>query len=221
MVYLFHAENPIHATSRLSVSGAETQLSLTRMHRYIAFLRGINLGKRRLKMDLLKELFEQMEFVEVSTFIASGNVIFASATRDPRKVEEQIERHLRHALGYDVDTFVRTRADVAMIATAQPFSKADMADPTCTILTIFFKTPVHPDTARKLSAIRTEVDEFRVTARECFWLCRIKMSDSEVWKHPEMRTLKLPTSSMRNLTTLRKLAELHPPIGKARTTPAT
>jgi uncharacterized protein (DUF1697 family) len=167
-------------------------------------------------MERLRELFEEMEFVDVSTFIASGNVIFASVTRDARKVEERIERHLEHALGYDVDTFVRTRAEVAAIATAQPFSKADMSNAEYTILTILFKTPLSPDTARKLSAIRTDVDEFSVVGRECFWLCRIKMSDSEVWKLPEIRTLKLPTSSMRNLTTLRKLAELYPPIAETK-----
>jgi uncharacterized protein (DUF1697 family) len=181
------------------------------MNHYIAFLRGINLGKRRLKMERLKELFTEMKFAEVSTFIASGNVIFASRTGDARKVEERIEHHLQQALGYDVDTFVRTRAEVAAITKAQPFSAADMANAGHTILTILFKTPLAPDTARKLSAIRTAVDEFCIMGRECFWLCRIKMSDSEVWKLPEMKALILPTSSMRNITTLRNLAELYPP----------
>jgi uncharacterized protein (DUF1697 family) len=167
-------------------------------------------------MEQLRELFEAKEFVDVSTFIASGNVIFASGTRDATKVEQRIERHLKDALGYEVDTFVRTRTEVAAMAAAQPFSKADMENAGCTILTGLFKTTLAPDLARKLSAIRTDVDEFRVIGREYFWLCRIKMSDSEVWKLPETRALKLPTSSMRNLTTLRKLAELYPPAGKAK-----
>src|SRR5664279_4431764 len=43
---------------------------------YVAFLRGINLGNRRVKMADLARLFEEMEFGAVSTFIASGNVLF-------------------------------------------------------------------------------------------------------------------------------------------------
>jgi uncharacterized protein (DUF1697 family) len=48
---------------------------LFQLQRYIAFLRGINLGKRRLPMSQLKALFEELGFREVETFIASGNVV--------------------------------------------------------------------------------------------------------------------------------------------------
>ena len=46
------------------------------MPRYVAFLRGINLGKRRPPMSELKRLFEELGFTNVATFIASGNVLF-------------------------------------------------------------------------------------------------------------------------------------------------
>ena len=46
------------------------------MQRYIAFLRGINLGKRRLPMSQLRDLFEELGFDDVDTFIASGNIVF-------------------------------------------------------------------------------------------------------------------------------------------------
>ncbi len=184
------------------------------MNQYIAFLRGINLGKRRIKMTELRGLFEAMKFTDVSTFIASGNVIFSSGTRDVTKLEDQIEHGLERELGYGVDTFVRTRAEVAAIAAAQPFSRADMADANHTLLAILLKKPLPAEAARKLTGIRTDVDEFRVLDREIFWLCRIKMSDSQVWKLPAMRALALPTSSMRNMKTFRNLAELYPPGGQ-------
>ncbi|MBM3836028.1 MAG: DUF1697 domain-containing protein [Verrucomicrobia bacterium] len=50
------------------------------MHQYIAFLRAMNLGRRRVKMDYLRSLFEQLRFSDVATFIASGNVLFASSS---------------------------------------------------------------------------------------------------------------------------------------------
>ena len=182
------------------------------MNHYIAFLRGINLGRRRIKMTDLQRLFEQMKFGHVATFIASGNVIFESRLDHAPKVEEKIEQHLARELGYDVDTFVRTRREVQAIATAEPFSKADMASDANTINVGVFKSSVPPDVARKLEAVRTEVDQFRVIGKEYFWLCRIKMSDSHVWDLPAVKALKFPTSSMRNLKTLRRLAEQFPAV---------
>ena len=60
------------------------------MPRYVAFLRGINVGKRRLPMGQLKSAFQAMGFAEVSTFIASGNVIFSSK-KSPEAIEAIIK----------------------------------------------------------------------------------------------------------------------------------
>lgn len=95
------------------------------MIRYVAFLRGINLGNRRLKMEALRRHFEALDAVEdPSTYLASGNVIFdvsapareEAGAEEPRELEAQrrleagIEAHLRGTLGYEVDTFVRRLA---------------------------------------------------------------------------------------------------------------
>lgn len=180
------------------------------MHHHIAFLRGINLGKRRIKMDRLRECFEALKFAEVETFIASGNVVFSSKAADTRKLETQIQGHLKKSLGYEVDTFVRTRAEVAAVAAFPAFSKAEMEHEDHRVYVGFFAEPLIAAQSRGLAACRTEVDEFCVEGREYYWLCRIKSSDSNVWASPSMRALKLPSSSMRNLTTIRKLAALYP-----------
>ena len=181
------------------------------MPRYLAFLRGINLGNRRLKMDRLRELFVELGFTGVETFIASGNVIFDDRSPDPLKLATRIAAHLEAKLGYDVATFVRTRPDIATLAALRPFDDADMDAPENTVHVGFFAGPLAAAPARGLAAIRTATDEFHVTGREYFWLCRrIKSSESDVWASPALRALKLPSSSMRNLKTIRMLAELYP-----------
>lgn len=182
------------------------------MHHYIAFLRGINLGRRRPGMAELRALFAQLKFTDVSTFIASGNVIFASESADSRKLENQIQDHLKQSLGYGVDTFVRTRAEVAAVAAFRSFAKADMEHPAHTVYVGFLKEALSPGQARQVLACRTSVDGLCVEGREYYWLCRIKSNESKVWSSPEMRAVKLPTSSMRNLTTVRKLAALYPVV---------
>ena len=136
------------------------------MHHYIAFLRGINLGNRRLKMDDLRARFEELKFADVSTFIASGNVIFASKVADRRKLEKQIQDHLLASFGYGVDTFVRTRAEVAAIAAFRPFSKADFENPAHTVYVSLLTDPLAAEQRRGLLACGTEVDEFCVEGRE-------------------------------------------------------
>jgi len=180
------------------------------MHHYVAFLRGINLGNRRIKMEQLRALFEALKFQEVSTFIASGNVLFASKMADARDVENSIQRHLEKSLGYAVDTFVRTRAELAAVAAFQPFSKVDLEDSANTVHVGFLKEPLGSAAQRGLLACGTEVDEFSVEGREYYWLCRIKTNESKVWTSPSMKAVKLPSATMRNLTMIRKMAALFP-----------
>jgi uncharacterized protein (DUF1697 family) len=59
----------------------------------------------------------------------------------------------------------------------------------------------------QLESITTEYDAFRVTGAEFYWLTRGPISNSEVWRLPEMKQIELPSCTMRNLTTLRKIVE--------------
>ena len=86
------------------------------MTRYVAFLRGLNVGGHTVKMDALRKHFEDLGFENVSTFIASGNVIFETKDAKPAALEKKIEQALERALGYEVATFLRTDKEVAQIA---------------------------------------------------------------------------------------------------------
>jgi uncharacterized protein (DUF1697 family) len=177
------------------------------MTRYVAFLRGMNLGKRRLEMSRLKSLFEELGYSDVATFIASGNVIFSASERVTKKLESGIAAHLERSLGYGVDTFVRTLDEVAAIANSRPFPED--GNEGITIHVGFLQEPLSAATAKALAAVRTSDDEFLVKAREYYWLCRVRTSDSKVWISPEVRALKLPTSTMRNMSSVRKLVAKH------------
>jgi uncharacterized protein (DUF1697 family) len=182
------------------------------MHQFIALLRGINLGRRRLKMDRLRVLFEEMKFTDVATFIASGNVIFASKSSDGSGLARRIQAHLRRELGYEVDTFLRTRAEIAAVAAFQPFAALDLSQPAPTVYAGFLDDAPTTSQSHALVACRTAVDEFCVNGREFYWLCRIKSNESKVWSSPRMKAVALPSMTMRNLTTVRRLAEEFPVV---------
>lgn len=176
------------------------------MPRYIALLRAINVGGRTVKMDRLRASFEAMGLAKVETFIASGNVIFETTARKPEALEAKIEAHLRRELGYAVGTFLRTPAEMAAVAAASPFGEPDPAEAGLGLYVLFFKEPLGPDVARRVAAIETPADRFRVLGRELYWRCERKLTDSRVSGAMWAQALGGLSSTNRSVTTVRKLA---------------
>ena len=91
--------------------------------RYAALLRGINVGgKTLIKMADLKTCVEALGFDDVSTYIASGNVLFTSSRRDSARLEAEIERAIEGRFGLPVKVVVLDRAAYARIVKAIPAS---------------------------------------------------------------------------------------------------
>jgi uncharacterized protein (DUF1697 family) len=88
--------------------------------RYVALLRGINVGgKSIIRMADLKKCVEELGFDDVSTFIASGNVLFESA-KDAEKLESELERALERRFKLPITVVVRSRAEVGRVVKAIP-----------------------------------------------------------------------------------------------------
>lgn len=95
--------------------------------KYVVFLRGINVGKKRVEMAKLRSLFESMGFVNVSTLLNSGNVVFESS-RDKNEVSLQhIEKQLEEAFGFHIDTIIRTSDEITDIVQKDPFQGIEVA----------------------------------------------------------------------------------------------
>jgi len=174
------------------------------MSRFIAFLRAINVGGHNVKMDHLRHLFEALGFSSVETFIASGNVLFETPSKDVKSLETEIENQLREALGYEVATFIRTDAELADIANYKPFRQPELV--AAAALNIAFLADALDDEARqKLMALRTEIDDFHVHKREIYWLCRKKQSESTFSNAVLEKTLGMQ-STLRGVNTVKKIA---------------
>ena len=183
------------------------------MPRYVAFLRAINVGGHTVKMDHLRRLFERLGFSKVETFIASGNVIFESASRSAKALEKKIEAHLQEALGYRVATFLRSTSELADIARYQPFG--DPAAHAEGALYIGFLADSPSDASkRKFLSLASELNNLHCHGREVYWLCRTRMSESRISMALLEKTLGMQ-GTFRNATTVRKLALKYAPRGKA------
>ena len=84
--------------------------------KYVAFLRGINVGGNNIiKMLALKEAFEKSGFENVSTFIQSGNVIFESKEKNITKLTEQIESMLSKSFNYKARSIIKSHEQMKQI----------------------------------------------------------------------------------------------------------
>lgn len=174
------------------------------MPKYVAFLRAINVGGHTVKMDYLRTLFEALEFTNVETFIASGNVIFDSPSRSSKALEKKIEASLELTLGYAVATFIRSTSELAEIASYKPFPDAKVN--AAHALYVAFLAAVPSDVAKhKLLALDLKMDEFQLNRREVYWLTRATFSDAEFSGARLEKTLGL-AATLRNITTVKKLA---------------
>ena len=174
------------------------------MTRYFAFLRAINVGGHVVKMDRLRQIFELLGFSSVETFIASGNVIFESTSKNMKTLEKKIENALREALGYEVVTFLRTEAELVEIANYQPFSQSDLA--AAVSLNIVFLGEALDKKARQgLMALSTDFDDLHGHGREIYWLCRKRQSESTISNAALKKTLGGP-ATVRGANTVKKMA---------------
>jgi len=175
------------------------------MPKYIAFLRAINVGGHTVKMDYLRNLFTGLGFRNVETFIASGNVIFDSASKSSRPLEKKIETCLLKALGYEVTTFVRSTTELVDIAQHKPFPDSELSGPVHAVYIGFMASEPSDAAKKKLLSLATKVDAFHLNGREVYWLCRTKFGDSEFSGALLAKTLGMP-ATLRNSTTVKKMA---------------
>ena len=175
------------------------------MPRYVAFLRAINVGGHNaVRMDFLRQLFEALGFSNVETFIASGNVVFETTSRNAQALEREIAKGLREALGYAVATFIRTDTELATVANYKPFSQADL-DGAAALNIAFLADGLDDEARQKLMALRTDIDDFHVHGREVYWLCRKRQSGSKISNAVLERAVG-QQSTLRGANTVKKMA---------------
>jgi len=181
---------------------------------YVALLRAINVGGHVVKMDALRAHFDAMGFTDVATFIASGNVLFTASgagAASPATLERRIAQRLEGELGYAVETFLRTPAQVAAAAAHEPFGALAPGD---NRYVGFLAAPLDAAGRRALAAFNTEVDDFAAHGGEVHWRCRVRSSDSTFTIKKFEKAIGR-AATFRNVTTVRKLAAQLQPAPEA------
>jgi uncharacterized protein (DUF1697 family) len=150
------------------------------VERYTAFLRGMNLGNRRIKNDELRREFEALGFADVACFRASGNVIFAAEEGDEAKLTERIEAGLAGSLGYEVPVFLRSAGELRAMAMHEPFERSALAASKGKVQVVLLQGKPAAANRKEALALSSDDDRLALDGRELYWLPRGGMSDSDL-----------------------------------------
>ena len=177
------------------------------MPSYAAFLRGINVGGRQATKEQLCSCFEGLGYEDVSTFRASGNVLFSAGRRSLETLSAEIEEALELSLGYQVTTFLRGADEVRRIAGHEPFDPAEAAASRGKLQVMLLADEPTPEATRAVLAMATGEDRLAFGGRELYWLPSGNIRDSAL-KLKRVEAL-VGTWTMRTKGTIEQIARKH------------
>lgn len=175
------------------------------MSRVVALLRGVNLaGKRRVAMPELRERLTELGYEDVTTYVASGNVLLSSSVA-PRTLERKLTSQLSDWLGFEVLVLVRTRAELLAIVKRNPLAK--VVDNPARYQVAFLSAKPKAAAIRALEAEDVAPGQFVVHGRELYAWHPDGFGRSKLGALLTDARLGV-TSTARNWNTVTKLAAL-------------
>lgn len=112
------------------------------MTRYISILRGINVsGRNLIRMPALKKMYESLGFSNPISYLQSGNVIFSSDEKKPKKLEEIITRQINRDFGFTAPVIVFSPQTLKSIIQNNPLMADPQKDPAFFHVTFLASAP--------------------------------------------------------------------------------
>ena len=165
------------------------------MNSYVALLRAVNVGGRKLLMADLKALAEKVGLQEPRTYIASGNLLFRSGKAEA-ELRSLLEREIKAHLGKPTDVLIRTAAELGEVVKDNPFAN----EPGNRVVAIFLDEKPPQELEAKITNITDE---------------RIALGRREIYVHypngmgrSKVRIPAAASGTARNMNTVAKLAQL-------------
>jgi len=176
------------------------------MPKYIALLRGINVGgNTMIKMETLRDVFSSIGFENVRSYINSGNVAFETKKTGDEKLAKQISDAIETEFGKKIAVMVRSAAEIDEIISNNPFDGQFENDKDLHVF--FLAGELSAEQKDLLASVVNDNEQIEARGRTLYCLLKISIIDSFVGKGFIDKKLKIPATA-RNWRTVKKLAEM-------------
>ena len=174
------------------------------MKTYISILRGINVsGHKLIKMDTLRQLYADLGFENVKTYIQSGNVVFQFKKAEKKMLAEKIEKKITKRFGFKVPVLVRELDEYKAIIKQNPFTKKPQRDISFLHITFLSDQPTEENVA-KIKSGQYQLDEFQLIDKSIYLYCPNGYGNSKLTNSFFETKLKV-TATTRNWKTANEL----------------
>jgi len=175
------------------------------MNKYVALLRGINVGgNNKVEMARLKKTFESLGLENVVSYINSGNIIFSS-DQSASVLVPKLEAAIKKDFGFGVKVLLRDAKNIAAVVKALPVNWKNDVAMKCDVMFLW----EHYDNSKVLEQliIKPGIDDVKYVPGAVLWrVDRDKVTRSGLLRIVGTDLYKHMT--IRNCNTLRKLATL-------------
>ncbi len=172
---------------------------------YVALLRGINVGgKNKVDMKELKATFEQAGMSSVTTYINSGNVIFANKSLDTKSLTAKLENAIKKKIGFAIKLVIKDIRNIHEIAEKLPDTWKNDDTMKCDVLFLWDKVNT-PDIVKNL-IIKPDIDDVVYTPGAILW----RVDRKNVTRSGLMKIIGTDLYgqvTIRNCNTVRKLSD--------------
>jgi uncharacterized protein (DUF1697 family) len=176
------------------------------MPRYVALLRGINVGgNTMIKMEELRTMFEALNFSNVKSYINSGNIAFDTRKKAESSLVKISETAIEKQFGRHFDVIVREQKTIHDILANNPFK--GQYDSHKEMHVLFLREDMPADKIELFKAASSDRESFVVRGREIYCYLRQGFADSLLTKGFLDKKLKVLYTA-RNWRTVEKLALL-------------
>ena len=174
--------------------------------RYVALLRGINVGgNTMIKMAELKRSFESLGLKNVVSYVNSGNLAFDSRSIAEKTLIKRLEDVIEMDFGKRVQVMVREQREIEKIITANPYEGEYESHKEMHVL--FLKEEIPEGKMTELRAAAPAKERFTAIGREIYCHLPMGVAESLMGRGLVEKKLKIPVTA-RNWRTVQKLAEL-------------
>lgn len=168
---------------------------------YIAMLRGINVGgHKKIKMDLLLNLYESLGFTNIKTYIQSGNVIFDSPNLNIQELTEKIEEKIKSSFSFEISVFIRTKNELQKIIENNPFQKEDLSK---LFVAFLSDNPIDPPLS-EINKVKDDLEKYIILGKEIYLYYPNGVSNTKLSNNFLEKKLKV-SATTRNWNTVNAL----------------
>jgi uncharacterized protein (DUF1697 family) len=175
------------------------------MDKYVALLRGINVGGHQVPMAKLKKTFEEQGCENVQTILVSGNVVFEAKKENLFIFTKKLEIALAKAFGFSIPVLLRTGHDIEKLIASVPFKGITVTPETRLYVTFFLEKQANTQLPRMPGK---DIQILKVTDTEVYSVLRLSPNVGTIDLMSFLEKEFSKNITTRNWNTLIKIAKV-------------